>query len=159
MIRSIIDNKQCGERPGNPCGSGRPTCECPNGQSFRLDQFSFVSSSYDDDHRSAQMDNPLGHIFVWSSLSIFCTVYVHTHISSSYKCPSGQSFRLDQLLWRNVVILYDHHHTSAPMDSCLGLFTIIYDQISDIIKYHHTFFTYNCSPRELRNLLKELAQG
>merc|ERR1712233_209150 len=31
---SIIDNKQCGERPGNPCGSGRPTCECPNGESF-----------------------------------------------------------------------------------------------------------------------------
>jgi len=31
---SIIDNKQCGERPGNPCGSGRPTCQCPDGQSF-----------------------------------------------------------------------------------------------------------------------------
>merc|ERR1711936_1280373 len=31
---SIIDNKQCGERPGNPCGSGRPTCRCPDGQSF-----------------------------------------------------------------------------------------------------------------------------
>ena len=36
-FRSIIDNKQCGERPGNPCGSGRPTCQCPDGQSFRLD--------------------------------------------------------------------------------------------------------------------------
>ena len=35
-FRSIIDNKQCGERPGNPCGSGRPTCQCPDGQSFRL---------------------------------------------------------------------------------------------------------------------------
>merc|ERR1712173_81901 len=31
---SLIDNKKCGERPGNPCGSGRPSCECPNGQSF-----------------------------------------------------------------------------------------------------------------------------
>ena len=48
---------------------------------------------------------------------------------------------------------------SAPMDSHLGLFTIIHGKISDIIKYHNTFFTYNCSPRELRNLLKELAQG
>ena len=48
-FRSIIDNKQCGERPGNPCGSGRPTCQCPDGQSFRLDGGDDNVDYYDDE--------------------------------------------------------------------------------------------------------------
>ena len=48
-FRSIIDNKQCGERPGNPCGSGRPTCQCPDGQSFRLDDGGDDNLDYYDD--------------------------------------------------------------------------------------------------------------
>ena len=64
IFRSIIDNKQCGERPGNPCGSGRPTCQCPDGQSFRLDDGGDDDVDYYIDNDDGACCSDWTHAFV-----------------------------------------------------------------------------------------------
>ena len=147
ILRSIIDNKQCGERPGNPCGSGRPSCECPDGQSFRFCQHLIFVFGHGKQTASVPMDS------VWR---LICIIIIFHQMSVLVKWWPITMF--DHIFCFHIIISCSYHHHTLPTYHYHA--SVLKDSLSGFrVPQVKKSYTKLFSPRELRTLLRELAQG